>query len=132
MVRFVANTVSVFDEDEDFILVGFADEQDEQYREALHFQRAYHFDEQDIALGMDQVYIERGIQSRSAYGGITSVELHPNHVRVELNEKTGRALGSDEFVIEFTISNTEFERLRHGLRAVFHGFEVLLESDATP
>ena len=82
MVRFAAIDVVVDDSDDNFILVGFADEQDGRYRDALHFQRSYEFDEQDVALGMDQVYVERNGQSQGAYGGIERVELPPYRVRI--------------------------------------------------
>jgi hypothetical protein len=130
VTRFTANTVVVDDSNEKFILVGFADEQVGQYREALHFQRSYEFDEQDVELGMDQVYVERGEQSASAYGGITKVELYPDRVFVAVKGQTADRLRDSEFEILFSISAEEFEELRAGLRRVFHGFDCL--SECTP
>ena len=132
VVRFVANTVVVDDTNDEFILVGFADEQDDQYWEALHFQRSYEFDEQDVSLGMDHVYVERGIQAGAAYGGINAVELYPDRVRVSLDPCTAAKLGDSVFEISFTLSPPEFERLRAGLRTVFEGFAGLSEHTAEP
>ncbi len=125
VVRFTANTVVVDDADEEFILVGFADEQDGQYREALHFQRSYEFDEQDVELGMDEVYVERGIQAGAAYGGIIKVELHLDRVLVVTNGATAEKLRDGEFEIVFSVPPREFDDLRAGLRKVFEGFGVL-------
>jgi hypothetical protein len=130
MVQFTANTVVVDDSDDEFILVGFADEQDGAYREALHFQRSHEFDEQDVALGMDSVYAERNDQSQSGYGGVQRVELHPNRVRVLIGDELAERMGTAEFDITFTLPFAEFEPLREALRAVFEGFGCLVEYTA--
>jgi hypothetical protein len=130
VVRFTANTVVVDDSDEDCILVGFADEQCGEYREALQFQRSHEFDEQDVALGMDSVYAERNEQSHGGYGGVERVELHPGRVRVVVGGALAGRMGTGEFDIAFSLSPKEFERLRTGLRAVFAGFGSLVEYPA--
>jgi hypothetical protein len=127
MVRFAANIVAVDDSDDDFILVGFAEEQDGRYREALHFQRSYRFDERDLKLGMDQVYVERNDQVAGAYGGIERVELYPDSVRVVVSGRTAQELGDREFEIGLSLPPEEFEKLRQGLRIVFEGFGMLAE-----
>ena len=127
MVRFTANTVVVDDSDPEFILVGFADEQGGEYCEALHFQRSYEFDEQDVGLGMDRVYAERNDQSQGGYGGVERVELHPGRVRVVVGDTLAVRIGTDEFDIALSLAPDEFEKLRSGLRAVFAGFGTLAE-----
>jgi len=126
----MANTVVVDDLDDEFIVVGFADEHQGQYRDAVHFQRSYQFDDQDVALGMNQVYIERVAQSGSAYGGIDAVELYPGYVRVLVSGPTAQSLGDNEFQIQFSLSQAEFLRLRDGMRRVFDGFDSLREFSA--
>lgn len=130
MTRFVANTVVGDDSDDEFILVGFADEQDGDYRESIHFQRAYEFDEQDIQLGMNAIYIERGIQGGSGYGGIDSVALQRDLIKIFVSGRTAESLGDHLFEIEFSMDAIEFTRLRDGLRRVFEGTTVLLDCDA--
>lgn len=132
MVRFTANTVVVDDSDDEFIVVGLADEKDGTYRDALQFQRSHEFDEQDVALGMDSVYAERNDQSQGGYGGIERVELHPNRVRVTVGGELSERMGTDEFDIAFTLPPDEFVRLREGLRVVFAGFGSLVEYPAEP
>ena len=127
MVQLTANTVIVDDSADEFILVGFADEHEGQYRDAIHFQRSYEFDDQDVALGMDQVYIERGIQAGSGYGGIDAVELHPNRVRVLVSGGTAQSLGDAEFEIGFSLRPHELLRLQKGLQRIFEGYSVLHE-----
>lgn len=130
MVRFTANNVVVDDSDPDYILVGFADEQGGEVREALHFQRSREFDEQDVALGMDSVYAERNDQSQGGYGGVERVELHLGRIRVVIGGKLAEEMGSGEYEIGLSLTADEFERLRSGLRAVFAGFETLTEYPA--
>jgi hypothetical protein len=127
VVRFTANTVVVDDTDEEFILVGFADERGGAYREALHFQRSREFDEQDVALGMDSVYAERNDQGQGGYGGVKRVELHPGRVRVVVGGEVAERMGTPEYEIAFALPPEEFERLRDGLRAVFAGLGSLVE-----
>src|SRR5262245_3886481 len=111
-VRFAANDVAVDDSDDNFILVGFADEQDGRYRDSLYFQLSYEFDEQDVALGMDQVYFERNGQSQGAYGGIERVELHIDRVRIVVRGQPAQPLGDSEFEIGLSLAAEEFGRLR--------------------
>jgi hypothetical protein len=130
MVQFKANTVVVDDSDDAFVLVAFADEEGGRHHEALHFQRSREFDEQDARLGMDGVYAERNDQSQSGYGGLERVELHPGRVRVVVGKKLAEKMAAGEFEIGIALPPKEFERLREGLRAVFAGFDTLVEYDA--
>jgi hypothetical protein len=126
MVRFGANKVAVVDS-HGSILVGFADEQDGEYREALLLSRSHEFNEQDVALGLDQVHVERNDQIQSGYGGIERVVLSPEHVRVVLSGRTAESVGDGEFEIGLSLTPDEYERLRQGLRLVFRGFDTLVE-----
>src|SRR5689334_7746324 len=125
MVRFTANTVVVDDSDDDFILVGFADDRDGAQRDALHFQRSHEFDAQDVALGMNSVYVERNDQSQGGYGGVERVELRPDGLRVVVAGELAHRMGDREFEITFSLPADEFDRLRSGLRKVFAGFDTL-------
>lgn len=130
-MRFKANSVVVDDSDAGFLLVGFADEQGGEYLEALHLQRSYEFDAQDAALGMDSVYAERNGQRQGGYGGVERVELYPGRVRVLISGELAVWMGTREFDIGLSLSPSEFERLRDGLRVVFAGFESLAEYPAS-
>jgi Immunity protein 10 len=131
VVRFEANTVVVDDSSEDFIVVGFADEQGGKYREALHFQRSHKFDDQDRTLGLDSVYAERNDQSQGGYGGVERVELHSDRVRVMIKGDLTKRMGTAEFEIALGVPAAEIDRLREGMRAVFAGFGSLIEMDST-
>jgi hypothetical protein len=120
----------VDDSNEDLVVVAFADEQDGELREQLHFQRAHQFDDQDVALGMDSVYVERNNQSQGGYAAIERVELHPDRVRVVVDGRMAVEMGDSEFVIALSLQPAEFDRLRKGLRAVFAGFPSLVEDAA--
>lgn len=126
LIRFAASNVVVDDSDDEYIVVGFTDD----HREALHFQRTHVFDEQDEALGMADVYVERNDQSQSGYGGIERVELHRDRVRVVVAGHRADLLGADELEIALSLQTDEFARLRDGLRAVFRGFDTLVEHES--
>jgi hypothetical protein len=132
MVRFRANNVVVDDSDEEFIAVGFAEElaeePDGKTRESLTLQRAYEFDESDVAAGLDQVYIERAGQRRCGYGGILRFELHRDRVVIELDSRMAGRLGDHQFEIDFSLDEPGFLDLRAGLQAVFRGFSCFVES----
>ena len=127
MVRFQANNVAVIDSDEKSILVGFAEERDGQVLESLIFQREHEFDEQDVAHGWNQVYVERNDQIQAGYGGIDQVVLSTEYVRVVLSGRTAESIGDGEFEIGLSLIPEEFDRLRQGLRIVFRGFGTLFE-----
>lgn len=127
MVRFTANTVGMDYSDDEFISVGFADELYGEYRDQLYFQRTHEFDEQDVALGMDGVCVERNDQSEGGYGGVERVELHADRIRVRLSGDVAKRTGDGEFEIAFPLTPDEFETLRIGSRAVFAGFDTLIE-----
>jgi hypothetical protein len=129
VVRFEANKVAVVDS-EGSILVGFAYELDGDYREALLLSRSHEFNEQDVALGLDQVHIERNDQIQSGYGGIERVVLSPEHVRVVLSGRTAESLGDKEFDISLSLTADEYDRLRQGLRLVFRGFDTPVETSS--
>ena len=122
-----ATDVVVDDGDPDFILVGF-DSEGPGLRRYLMLQRSYEFDEQDVALGMDRVYIERDDQGYSAYGGITRFELHRDRALISLDAATARKLGNEaEFELRFDLEDRRFEEVRTGLAEVFKGFDCFAD-----
>ena len=127
----MANIVLVDSSDEAFILVGFADEQNGEYRNAIHFQRSHKFDDQDVALGMDSVYVERNGQSQGGYDRVERVELHPDQLRIVVGGEVAESMGDTEFEIGLSLPPGEFEQMRQGLRSVFAGFDSLTELPAS-
>jgi hypothetical protein len=119
--------VIVDDDDPGLILVGFSSE-GLGPRRYLMLQRSYEFDEQDVAPGMDRVYIERDSQGYSAYGGIKRFELFRDRALISLEAATARKLGNEaEFEIRFELEDRRFEELRAGLAGVFKGFECFAD-----
>jgi hypothetical protein len=125
MVKLKANLVSVDDSHPDYIVVAFASQRDDRLIDAIHFQRAYEFDEQDIRLGMNDVYIERGIQRGGGYSGIDSVYLLRDRIQISISGKTAKSMGAVSFEVTFAIDDTAFSRLREGLQTMFAGTTVL-------
>jgi hypothetical protein len=124
---FHANHVVVSDEEE-YFLVGFADYQFDPH-EYLLLQRAHEFDEQDIRLEMDNVYIERNDQSPCAYGGIHRFELNRDRVRVGLDERTAAKIGLEGHMeIRFDLDADKFGELRTGLARMFEGRSCFVDT----
>lgn len=125
MIHFVATNVVVDRSDKEYILVGFVGVRDGRYPEALHFQRSYEFDTQDIDLGMDQVYVERNDQSQSGYGGIERVDVSRDRMKVILSGATAESLEDSCFEVALLMTDENFEELKAGLLSVFQGFDIL-------
>lgn len=126
-VGFHAQQVVVTDE-ESYLLIGFADDHNDTH-EYLRFQRAHEYDEQDIRLGMNDVYIEYMDQSRSAYGGIARIELHRDRLALALDRNTAAKLGVDgELEIIFGLDGERFNELRVGLTRVFQGHPCYIDA----
>ena len=106
----------------DYLLVGLADQQHET-TDYLTFQRAHQFDEQDIRLGHDTVYIERNDQFYSGYGGMRSVALHSDRLHIDFDEHGATFMrGIVATDVLFAFSSECFEALRAGLHRCFSGF----------
>ncbi len=102
-------------------VVGLAD-REHGARQYLQFQRGHVIDSQDKALGHDTYYVEKDDQSNSCYGGIESVDLGPNAIRLKLDEAGSQSLGLGRNVlITFDADEQTLNRLRQGLTAVFVG-----------
>jgi hypothetical protein len=122
-----ATDVIVDDGDPGLTLVGF-DSEGPGPRRYLMLQRSHEFNEQDVAMGMDHVYIERDSQEYSAYGGITRFELFRDRALISLEAATARKLGNEaEFEVRFELEDRRFEELRAGLAEVFKGFECFAD-----
>jgi hypothetical protein len=91
------------------------------------FQRSYEFDERDIALGMNNVYLERNGQGSSAYGGIRRLELKRDRALLQVEGETAKRVGEEELQIHFRLDDEEFAQLRRGLRLVFDGFDCFVD-----
>lgn len=124
-----ATDVIVDDDDPSFILVGFESEGSAP-RRYLMLQRSHEFDEQDVAMGMDHVYIERDSQGCSAYGGITRFELFRDRALIILEAAAARKLGNEtEFEVRFELEDRQFDELRAGLAEVFKGLKCFVDHE---
>lgn len=82
-----------FSEDENGVLVvAFADDEQEPQKSVL-IQKTLEPDEQDRELGLDKSHIEIAGQSRSTYGGISSINVSLDGVEIHLNEAAKEKLG---------------------------------------
>jgi hypothetical protein len=120
MLSFQANTVSVDYDENDVLIVGFADLQDDG--ETNHYFMIQHtdeYDKQDAELGMDTYYIERDDQGYSTYGGIRQIRLSPSQVTVELDEVGSKQLEVPQVVIGLNLQEEEYVHLKDHLKKIF-------------
>jgi hypothetical protein len=116
---FHAGFVSIEDSG-DYLLIGLVDDEF-AVGDYLMLQRAYEFDEQDLRLGMNNVYIERNDQRCSSYGGIESFELFPSKLRVRFDTR-GTHLMAGVREMEVSFQEGRYEDLRSALARCFNGF----------
>jgi hypothetical protein len=126
MLVMQADTVAVDSSDPEVTVIDFA-ENDPVTGVVQHYlilERTHEFDQQDVRLGMADVYVELDSQSRACYGGIQRFTLHRDHVQVILDETAARHLGDVEVIeVRFDAGPSQFHELRDGLRLVFKGFD---------
>ena len=121
---FHANCIAIED-NEEFCLVGFADREYDT-RCYLQLQRSHVNDTQDRALGLDTYYVERDDQSNSCYGGIESIELHSDMVRLDFTDAGSRSLDlRGPTRITFDIDEGTLTALRIQLSTIFADTDCL-------
>ena len=115
-------------EDDDVVIVGFADKEYETEHYVL-LQRSKQVSAEEEALGQGEVHISTDDPSRASYGGIESVLLGASEVMIRLEQGTARLLGVDEEIaIRFDCEAVDVARLRDGLRLLFGRSGVLSEA----
>ena len=80
--------------DDDMLLVGFADHEYET-NDYITLQRALNPTAQDKALSQDGIYIEINDQIRSYYGGINCIILSKDSVSLQLSSEAATEVQSD-------------------------------------
>lgn len=106
-------------------VVGLADHELDTTR-YLQIQRGHVSDSPDQALGHDTYYVERDDQSNSCYGGIESIDLGTNVIKLKLSDAGSRSLRLEKNVrITFEADARMLERFRSGLAAVFAGTDLV-------
>jgi hypothetical protein len=97
----------------------------------LMLQRKSEFSEQDVRLGMADVYIECCGQGWSWYGHIVSFELSPDKVRVQLDSEAAKRMRDDGHIeVTFTANAVRFTELQTALKQVFDGYSYYKEATA--
>ena len=94
----------------------------------LMFQRADEYDEQYVALGMDQPYIEYCGQECSWYGHMHAVILHANRLSVQMDAEAAMQMDDDgQIDVRFNLTPERYAQLRQALRTTFEGCEYYRE-----
>jgi len=93
--KFKANFLYAQVDENDVIMVGFADAEFET-KDYILFQKLLVCDEQDKERGFDKVHIIFCEQTQSVYGNILKFVLKKGLVKVTLDSKTAKAINTDE------------------------------------
>ena len=120
MPTFHASQVAAIEQD-DVLVVSFGGEPVEGAIEYLTFQQSLDgYTDDDIALGMDQPYVEYRDQGWGWYGHMTKVELARDRLVVAMDASAAARLDGDAvFAVTFEIDDAAFDRLRAGLEKTF-------------
>ena len=95
-------------------------------RQYLQFQRGHVSDSQDQALGLDTYYVEKDDQSNSCYGGIESVDLSTDAIKLRFDDASSQSLRLERNVlITFDVDEQTLGRFRKGLTAVLVGTDLI-------
>lgn len=84
--------------DGEVMMAGFADEKFDT-RDYVLFQRSCHPSAADVALGHDRVHTTVGPHEGSGYGGIRSIELFGNHLKLGIGLEAVQALGAGPVLV---------------------------------
>ncbi len=110
-------------DEDDYSQVWLGTEQSETL-DYLTFQRAHEFDEQDIRLGLDGVYVERNDQGFSGYRGMRNVVLFRDRLHIDFDERGTRFMGGIPAMdVVFEFSDEVFSTLRRELQKIFRGYD---------
>ena len=91
-------------------------------RKYFQFQLGHVSDLQDQALGLDTYYVERDDQSNSCYGGIESIDLRADAIKLRLDHAGSQSLRLNrDVLITFDADEQTLDRFRRGLLAIFAG-----------
>ena len=124
---FTANELSVINEDDALIttLAAPAGKGEPVY---LMLQRADEYDEQDVAMGMDEPYIEYGGQEFAWYGHMHAVILHPNRLSVQMDAEAAMQMDDDgQIDVRFNLTPERYAQLQQALRITFEGCDYYRE-----
>ena len=114
-------TVVTAIEDEVGWVVSLADHE-HNARQYLQFQRGHVSDSQDQALGLDTYYVEKDVQSNSCYGGIKTVDLSTDAIKLRFDDAGSQSLKLEKnILIKFDVDEQTLARFRKGLTTVFAG-----------
>lgn len=117
---FVANAVSAAEDDDGLLIVTFGAPSIEDEDFYLMLQHLDEYDEQDVALGMDQPYIEYCGQGWSWYGHIVSFALYRDRVDVQMDAHAAQEMDNDGRIeVRFDLAEPQFQALRAALQRTF-------------
>ena len=110
----------VVDDDGDVMTVGFAEKEFGPQR-YVTLQSARGHDQQDILLGMNKLHVEVNDQLFSGYGGVASIKMRGNEVRISLTPKGHKVLKIEGEIIVTIDTGAPLSDVREALRRMAEG-----------
>jgi hypothetical protein len=127
MIAFHANHVDVSREEWGYLVV-LSQDADLSAETYLMLQAKDRHDDQDVRLGMDDVYVEVCGQGWSWYGNILSFELTANRVSVQLSAEAAARMRNDGRIeATFSLDAAKYIELRAALQQVFRTSDYYIE-----
>jgi len=124
-----AESVAVEHPERECHLVGFAGQSSGTTTYFL-LQRAFAFDAQDVAMGMDTYHVEWSGQETSGYGGISQFLLSRSHARITFAPDSPMARGGVAILtILFQLVPSEYLALQDALHHIFQGSDCHFVAD---
>lgn len=116
--KFKANFLYAQVDENDVIMVGFADDEFET-KDYILFQKSLVSDEQDKKMGFDKVHITFCDQTQSVYGNILRFVLKKGLVEVNIDSKTANEISTDERIEIAFPANSKLDDIKHYLTKMF-------------
>jgi hypothetical protein len=120
MLTFQANAVWAEYNENEILIIGFADLQEDG--EANHYfiiQFTDECEQQDVQLSINTYYIERDSQGYSTYGGIEKISLRPSQIRIDLDKLGQKHLAVSSIIIGLALTAEEYTHLIQQLKKIF-------------
>ncbi|WP_347902933.1 Imm10 family immunity protein [Pseudomonas purpurea] len=106
-------------EEDDVLIVGFADSTEDDPQQYLVLQRSCEHDEQDEALGQDTYHVEIASPALSGYGGIEDVCVRPDRITFTMAASTPWCVGFHTIEIALAADLQRNEAIGQALQALF-------------
>jgi hypothetical protein len=128
MLTFQANAISAQNDENEVLIIVFADLQENGGpNHYFMIQHTNEYEEQDIKLDTDTYYIERDDQGFSTYGGIEKISLRPTQISIDLDKLGQKHLAVSKITIGLALTAETYTHLIQQLKKIFDQKKLHIE-----